>query len=316
MNRQFMCPFCVRALNTNNGGMNKSHFQEKEETSRQLLTKTARKNNDEEDINADILEHDFLTHFKQQPLPQYFPFIIKLPERYYLEKGCIIDLETTSFTPLSGHIITMGILEKDRATVHQLTVPKYEDFQVYCFKKARETQEPRYSYNACFESEFLQIENGWCDLMQYRLVDRFPVCAKGLEIAKAKKSQIRRIDNLNYKVRSQGSDQWYAVYLSGDDWSCECPFYSTFFEKCKHIWAVEFSSKALDIENVKRNDLFTKYRKRLCQCTSAVFKEPAIRGGAVPQIWQHWLNTNKPEILANITLHCLSDLLRERQLVK
>jgi hypothetical protein len=292
--------------------------REKEETANQLLTKTMRENNNEEDIEADILQHNFLTHFQHLPFPQHFPFVIKLPKRYYLKKGCIIDLETTSFSSLSGHIITMGILEKDRATVHQLTVPNYKDFQVYCFQKAREAQEPRYSYNARFESEFLQIETGWRDLMQYRVVDRFPVCARGLEIAKSKESQIRQIDNFNYQVHSQDSDRWYAVNLSGDEWnwSCECSFYSTFFEKCKHIWAVEFGFKGLNMEQVKKNDLFSKYRKSLGQCTSPTFEEPAIRGADVPQIWQQWLNTNKPQILANITLHCLSDLLRERQLVK
>ena len=158
-------------LNKESQTKEKDIIREKEETARQLLTQTARENNNEEDIDADIIQHNFLTHFQHLPFPQHFPFTIKLPKRYWLEKGCIIDLETTSVSPLSGHIVTMGILEKDRAIVHQLTVPKYEDFQVYCFQKAREIQEPRYSYNARFESEFLQIENGWRDLMQYRVVD-------------------------------------------------------------------------------------------------------------------------------------------------
>ena len=294
--------------------------REKEETARQFPTKTARENNDEDDIDADIVQHNFLSHFQRLPFPQYFPFTTRLPKRYFLEKGCIIDLETTSPfpPPWSGRIITMGILEKNQAVVHQLTVTKYEDFQVYCFQKARETQEPRYSYNARFESEFLRMEHCWIDLMQYRRVDRFPVCARGLEIAKAKESQIIEIDNFNYKVRSENSDRWYAVDLSGEpwNWSCECPFYNTFFERCKHIWAVLFAFKGVDMKHVKRDDLFTEFRKSLGQCTSPAFKEPAIRGRDVPQIWQQWLNTNKPQILANITLHCLSDLLRERQLVK
>lgn len=294
----------------------KDSEREKEETTIQILTKTSLENNDEENIDADTLQHNFLTHFQHLPYPQHFPFTIKLPKRYHLEKGCIIDLETTAFSPLFGHIITMGILEKDKAIVHQLTVPKYKDFQVYCFQKARETQEPRYAYNARFESEFLRIENGWRDLMQYRVVDRFPLCARGFEIAKEKESQIRQIDNFNYQVYSQDRDRWYSVSFSDGFWTCGCPFWETYFEKCKHIWAVEFGFKGLDIKQVKRDNLFSKYRKSLGQCTSPAFKEPAIRGGDVPQIWQQWLNTNKPEILANITLHCLSDLLRERQLVK
>jgi hypothetical protein len=283
---------------------------------RALLTKTARENNNEEDIDADTIKYNFLTNFQHLPVPQHLPFYIKLPKRCCLEKGCIIDLETTSFSPLFGHIITMGILEKDRAMVHQLTVPKYKDFQVYCFQKARETQEPRYAYNARFESEFLQIENGWRDLMQYRVVDRFPVCARGLEIAKTKESQIRQIDNSNYQVHSQDSGRWYFVSFSNGFWTCECPFWERYFEKCKHIWAVEFGFKGLSMQQVERDDLFAEYRKSLGQCTFSPFKEPAIRGRDVPQIWQQWLNINEPEILANITLHCLSDLLRERQLVE
>ena len=208
----------------------------------------------------------------------------------------------------------MGILEKDRAVVHQLTVPKYRDFYYYCFQKAKETQEPRYAYNARFESEFLQIENGWHDLMQYR---DYPDLSesRGLEIAKAKVSQISRINSVTYKVHSQSSDREYAVYLSEDQWSCECHQYEIYGVKCKHIWAVEFSLKVEEQEQVKRNLVIIHCRKKLGR-TSSAFKEPTLRESGVPQTWQQWLNTNKPEILANITLHCLSDLLRERQLVK
>ena len=269
----------------------------------------------EEYLNADVILSDFLTHFRQIPLPEHFPFTIKLPKRYCLEKGCIIDLETTSIDPWSGYMITMGILEKDKAVVHQLTVPKYKDFRVFCFQKARETQEPRHSYNARFESKFLRIEK-WIDLMQYKTLDLFRVCERGLEIAKEKESQVKQIDNCNYKVHSQRSDEWYTVYHSGNDWSCECNFFQSYLEKCKHIWAVEFSFKGLEMEQVKREEMILECRKSLGKCTSSVFEEPPIRGGNVPQIWEQWLNTNKPEILALITLHCLSDLLRERQLIK
>ena len=264
---------------------------------------------------ADILQHNLLTHFQHLPFPQHFPFAIKLPKRYYLKKGCIIDLETTSLSPLFGHIITMGILEKDRAIVHQLTVPNYKDFQYFCFQKARQTQDPRYAYNARFESEFLPIEKGWHDLMQYR---EYPDLSesRGLEIAKAKESQINRINSSTYKVHSQSSDREYVVELSENGWSCECLHYENYGIKCKHIWAVEFSLKSEEQEQVKRNPVIIRCRKSLGQCTSSAFKEPAIRGSDVPQIWQQWLKTNKPEILANITLHCLSDVLRERQLVK
>ena len=271
----------------------------------------------EPEIDATTIQRSFLANFQRLPFPENFPFTIKLPKKYCLKTGCVIDLETTGVSPLLSNIITMGILERDRAVVYQLTAPKYKDFQDYCFKKARGTQEPRYSYNSRFESEFLQMEKGWRDLMQYRAVDRFPVCARGLEIAKSKETQIRQIDNVNFQVRSQNGDQWYAVNLSDEqwNWNCDCAFHQTFFEKCKHIWAVEFSFKGLTMEQIEKNDLIVNYKKSLGQCTSSAFEEPTCRGGDVPRIWQQWLKTKKPEILANITLHCLSDLLRERQLV-
>ena len=142
-------------------------------------------------IDAKILQHDFLSYFQNPPFPHHFPYTIKLPKQYCLEKGCIIDLETTSLSPLSGHIVTMGALEKDKAVVYQLTVPNYEEFRTFCVQKARETQ-ARYSYNARFEGEFLQMEHCWIDLMQFKWIDRFPVCARGLEIAKAKESRITK----------------------------------------------------------------------------------------------------------------------------
>ena len=65
-----------------------------------------------ENINSEGLTKAFYRHFKISPLPTYFSFEVKLPEEFRLEKGCVIDLETTSFSPLEGHIVTMGILRK------------------------------------------------------------------------------------------------------------------------------------------------------------------------------------------------------------
>jgi len=65
--------------------------------------------------------------------------------------------------------------------------------------------------------------------------------SKGLEIAKAKENQITRINSVTYKVHSQSCDCEYTVYLSNDQWRCECPYYESYGLKCKHIWAVEFS---------------------------------------------------------------------------
>jgi len=66
---------------------------------------------------------------------------------------------------------------------------------------------------------------------------------KGLTIAKARESQISRIDNVTYSVLSQSGNGKYVVCLSEDEWRCECPDHRFRGVKCKHIWAVEFSLK-------------------------------------------------------------------------
>jgi transposase-like protein len=75
--------------------------------------------------------------------------------------------------------------------------------------------------------------------------------SRGLEIAKAKESQISRIDYTTYKVLSQSGNGEYVVCLSEDEWRCECPDHRFRGVKCKHIWAVEFSLKMR--EQVRKN---------------------------------------------------------------
>jgi hypothetical protein len=58
------------------------------------------------------------------------------------------------------------------------------------------------------------------------------------------------------------------------------------------------------------------YRLRLDQCTLTPFQEPDIQGSEVPQHWQQWLKTHKPQTLWAIAFHNLSDLLRTRQLIR
>jgi transposase-like protein len=74
---------------------------------------------------------------------------------------------------------------------------------------------------------------------------------RGLEIAKAKESQITRLDHATYGVLSQSGNGEYAVCLSEDEWRCECPDHRFRGVKCKHIWAVEFSLKMR--EQVRKN---------------------------------------------------------------
>jgi transposase-like protein len=74
---------------------------------------------------------------------------------------------------------------------------------------------------------------------------------RGLEIAKAKESQISRVDYSTYKVLSQSGNGEYVVCLSEDEWRCECLDHRFRGVKCKHIWAIEFSLKMR--EQVRKN---------------------------------------------------------------
>jgi putative transposase len=63
---------------------------------------------------------------------------------------------------------------------------------------------------------------------------------RGQELAN-KPNQIRRIDEMSYKVKSQSSDNEYDVMITELDWLCSCSDHIYRGVKCKHIHAVEFS---------------------------------------------------------------------------
>src|SRR5919198_1339236 len=64
---------------------------------------------------------------------------------------------------------------------------------------------------------------------------------KGELIARAN-GCVRRIDEQTYKVKSQSGNGEYDV-LYNEEWYCSCPDFIHRKEKCKHIFAVEFSLK-------------------------------------------------------------------------
>jgi transposase-like protein/transcription elongation factor Elf1 len=64
---------------------------------------------------------------------------------------------------------------------------------------------------------------------------------RGLEIAHKKESQVTRIEENFYTVRSQSGNGEYAVSQVDQEWVCECPDNKFRNVKCKHIFAVEFS---------------------------------------------------------------------------
>ncbi len=63
---------------------------------------------------------------------------------------------------------------------------------------------------------------------------------RGLEIAH-KESQVTRIEETLYTVRSQSGNGEFAVSQVDREWVCECPDNKFRNVKCKHVFAVEFS---------------------------------------------------------------------------
>lgn len=84
---------------------------------------------------------------------------------------------------------------------------------------------------------------------------------RGMSIA-TMGAQIKRINKLSYKVRSQTSDLWYSVVeeygksIEGTNvhWVCNCPDHLYRGVQCKHIFAVLFS-KELRKQIVESNDV-------------------------------------------------------------
>ena len=76
--------------------------------------------------------------------------------------------------------------------------------------------------------------------------------SRGAEIAKVE-SNVRRIDQNEYRVKSQSGSGEYAVLSTESGWSCSCPDFAFRGVKCKHAFAVELSLQIRRrIENARR----------------------------------------------------------------
>lgn len=76
--------------------------------------------------------------------------------------------------------------------------------------------------------------------------------ARGQAIAQVE-SNVRRIDQNEYRVRSQSGNGEYIVVSTEAGWTCSCPDATFREQKCKHIFAVELSLELRRrIENAKR----------------------------------------------------------------
>ena len=75
---------------------------------------------------------------------------------------------------------------------------------------------------------------------------------RGKEIAQVE-SNVRRIDQNEYRVRSQSGDGEYEVLQTEAGWNCSCPDFQYRGVKCKHAFAVELSLQIRRrIENARR----------------------------------------------------------------
>ncbi len=98
---------------------------------------------------------------------------------------------------------------------------------------------------------------------------------RGKAIAE-KDGQIKRIDDYNYKVKSQSSDNWYNVKLTEIGWKCTCPDHINRGVKCKHIFGVEFSFNLR--EQVKKSVVIQPIILSEClYCHSTNLKKNGIR---------------------------------------
>ncbi len=68
-------------------------------------------------------------------------------------------------------------------------------------------------------------------------------------------NQIKRINAVTYKVKSQSSDTWYdVVHQYKNGWSCSCPDFTFRHLECKHIKSI-YISKELRHKIVNNNDI-------------------------------------------------------------
>ncbi|MDE1844461.1 MAG: IS1/IS6 family transposase [Thaumarchaeota archaeon] len=90
--------------------------------------------------------------------------------------------------------------------------------------------------------------------------------------------QIKRINAVTYKVKSQSSDNWYDViheYKHG--WNCSCPDHTFRHVECKHIQAV-YISKELRHKIVNNSDVKEIESDKLsCKCGSVNIIKIGIR---------------------------------------
>jgi transposase-like protein len=89
-------------------------------------------------------------------------------------------------------------------------------------------------------------------------------------------NQIQKVDDYIYTVKSQSGNGEYSVFKVNGEWNCECPDNKYRHVKCKHIFAVEFSSQIR--KEVQTNRVIHEVNVCSCQyCGSKNLKKDGIR---------------------------------------
>jgi len=109
---------------------------------------------------------------------------------------------------------------------------------------------------------------------------------RGEAIAKLQ-TQIQRADENLYTVKSQSGNGEYCVTKVCGEWLCECPDNKYRHVKCKHIFAVEFSSQIR--KEVQINRVIQEVNVQNCQyCGSNNLKKDGLRNnkaGAIQKFY-------------------------------
>jgi putative transposase len=108
---------------------------------------------------------------------------------------------------------------------------------------------------------------------------------RGMELAQA--NNVTRINANSYRVKSQNGNEVYSTFKDGDEWRCTCPDYRYRHVKCKHIFAVQFSSTIRKEVETKR--VIQEVNVQNCQyCGSTNLKKDGIRrnkAGAIQKFY-------------------------------
>lgn len=89
---------------------------------------------------------------------------------------------------------------------------------------------------------------------------------RGLAIANIK-GQIKRLGEHAYRVLSQSGGGAYDVLKTESGWMCSCPDHTYRDAKCKHIWAVEFSTAIRQrVEVARLSNQVIEPVAGLCNC--------------------------------------------------